>query len=159
MQKSDDGYEMVFDEGSAAPKEGKLSKKKQSKRFMEENKEQERRNLEPRMESLAGVKGREKVPGIEAAMIGEGAVRGREREGEGGTRERGREGKMVIDGGERRRGGGLIHVLDRRGAETGIIAAATDNLEAGTDLERDIADTSVQHTLISFTMIRTVLVD
>ena len=52
---------------------------------------------------------------------------------------------MVIDRGERRRGGGLVHVLDRQGAETEIITAATDNLEAGTDLrdQRDIADTSV----------------
>ena len=38
---------------------------------------------------------------------------------------------MVIDRGERR---GLVHVLDRRGAETGIITAATDNFEAETDL-------------------------
>ena len=62
------------------------------------------------MESQAGLKGREKV-GIEAVMIGEEAVRGKERKGEGGTQERGGEGEMVIDGGERRRGGGLIHVL------------------------------------------------
>ena len=47
-QKSDDGYEMVFDEGSVAPTEGKLSRKKQSKRFMEEDKEQERRKEKSR---------------------------------------------------------------------------------------------------------------
>ena len=50
---------------------------------------------------------------------------------------------MVIDRGERRRGGGLVHVLDRQGAETEIITAATDNLDAGTDLGRDMADTIV----------------
>ena len=93
------------------------------------------------MESLARVKGREKV-GIEVVMMGEVAVRGREREGEEGTQERGREGEMAIDGGERR-GGGLIHVLDHRGAETEIIVTATNNLKAGTDLGRNIADTSV----------------
>ena len=51
---------------------------------------------------------------------------------------------MVIDGGERKRGG-LIHVLDHQGVETlsEIIVAATNNHEAGTDLGRDIADTSV----------------
>ena len=42
-QKSDDVYEMVFDEGSAVPIKGKPSKKKQSSRFTEEDKEQERR--------------------------------------------------------------------------------------------------------------------
>ena len=149
---------MVFDEGSAVPKEGDLSKKKQSKRFMEEDKEQERRMRRNFGEDkklgwklLAGVKGREKV-GIEAAMIREEAMRGREREREGGTQERGKEGEMVIDGGERKRGGGLIHVLNRRGAETGIIAAAINNLEAGTDLGRDITDTSVHNYAISVTI-------
>ena len=88
------------------------------------------------------MKGIEKVD-IEDAMMGEETVRGRDRgikEKEG--LERGRKGEMVIDRGERRRGG-LIHVLDRQGAETEIITAATDNLKAGTDLGRDIADTSV----------------
>ena len=42
------GYEMVFDEGSAAPTEGKLSRKKLSKRFMEKDKEQERRKQKSR---------------------------------------------------------------------------------------------------------------
>ena len=97
-----------------------------------------------RSESL----GREKV-GIEAVMIGEGAVRGREREGEGGTQERGREEEMVIDGGERRRGGGLIHVhvqqfsIAKEQRQESSYIAAINNLEAGTGLERDIADISV----------------
>ena len=42
-QKSDDVYEMVFDEGSAVPIKGKPLKKVQTKRYMEEDKEQERR--------------------------------------------------------------------------------------------------------------------
>ena len=68
--------------------------------------------------------------------MGEGTVGGREREVEGGTRERGRDWEMVIDRGERR---GLIHVLDHQGAETEIITAATDNLEAETDLQGEIS--------------------
>ena len=96
MQKSDDGYEMVFDEGSVAPKEGKLSKKKQSKRFMEEDKEQERRNLKEKSRSSDGKSSRS------------------EREKEGGHRshddrrggsEREREGRRRRDSRERERGG------------------------------------------------------
>ena len=71
---------MVFDEGSAAPIEGKLLKKKQSKRETR-NKREERRSPEAQMESLARMNEREKV-GIEGVMIGEGTVRGREIERE-----------------------------------------------------------------------------
>ena len=67
-QKSDSGYEMVFDEGSAAPTEGKLAKKKQSKRFMEEDKEKERRK--------------------EKSRSSDGQSSKREREREGGNRRR-----------------------------------------------------------------------
>ena len=71
-QKSDGGYEMVFDQGNAALTEGKQTRKKQSKRFVEGNKEQEKRKEKSRS-SDGRVKEREKV-GIEGVMIGEGTV-------------------------------------------------------------------------------------
>ena len=99
------------------------------------------------MESLAREKESEKV-GIEGVMKGEGTVRGREIEREG-TRGRGIEIEIVIDGRERRKGGGLNHVLDR-GAEIGIIVAATNNLGVETDPGRDIADISAHSYVISY---------
>ena len=83
------------------------------------------------MERRARVKEREKVGIIEGVMIEEG-TRETEREG---TRGRGSE--IVIDSIERRKGDGL-----NRGAGIGITIAATNSLEAGTDLERDITDIS-----------------
>ena len=99
------------------------------------------------MESLAKVKEREKV-GIEGLMIGEGTVRGREIEKEG-TQGRGSKVKIMVDGRGRRKGGGLVHVLDQE-AEIGIIIAATNNLEAETDPGRDIIDISVHSYVISY---------
>ena len=87
------------------------------------------------MESQARVKEREKV-GREDVMNGEGTTKGIEGEREG-IQENGR--GIVIDGRGRRKGGGLIHVLDQ-GAEIGTIVAATNSLEAGTDLGRDATD-------------------
>ena len=56
-QKSGDGYEMVFDEGSAAPTEEKQLKKKQTKRFLEGDKEQERRKDKSRSSNGKSSKG------------------------------------------------------------------------------------------------------
>jgi peptidyl-prolyl cis-trans isomerase-like 4 len=97
---SDDSYEMVFDEGSAAPTEGKLSKK-QSKRFMEEDKEQERRREKTRSsDGKSSRSEREREGGHRRRDDGRGGI---EREREGRRRRGSRERERDQDGDRRRR--------------------------------------------------------
>ena len=97
-RNKNNGYKMVFDEGRAVPKEGNLSKKKQSKRFMEEDKEQERnmRSLKEKSRSSDGKSSR-------SEREREGGHRSRDDRRGGSERER--EGRRRRDSRERERGG------------------------------------------------------
>ena len=99
---------MSIDEESAVLTEGKPSKKMQTKRYMEEDKEQERRRDKSR--SSDG-----KTSKSERERSREGGYHRRCNDRRGDERDRKRrdlgresESEIVIDGIERRKGGGLV---------------------------------------------------